>query len=95
MDKVLDRVIGPPPEELRVHDAGRDTIFSIKTAKNKIFNENLALKQQMSDMQRIMEKTSGENSKLRTHIKVLIDDHNGFSPTRGQIRFNVRHGARS
>jgi hypothetical protein len=44
MDKVLDRVIGPVPEEMRAHDMDRDTIHSIKNAKNKILGENFILK---------------------------------------------------
>ena len=33
----------------------------------------------MSDMASIMDKTTGENQKLRSHIKVLIEDRQSYS----------------
>jgi hypothetical protein len=36
----------------------------------------------MAEMQKMMEVTARENQKLRTQIKVLINDHPNLSPTR-------------
>jgi len=82
MDKVLDRVIGPGPESLN-HIMDDQTVSRIKATKNKVINENDMLRQKMQDMQMIMEKTTGENQRLRSHIQVLIGDNGpGSSPER-------------
>jgi hypothetical protein len=39
----------------------RDTVKSIKDSRNKVFQENMDLKDRMSDMASIMDKTTGEN----------------------------------
>ena len=69
MDRVLDKVIGPGPE---FPSQDERTVHGIKVTKNRVINENQRLRIQMSEMARVMEKTTSENQKLRSHIQVLI-----------------------
>ena len=52
----------------------KHTVDNIKHAKKKMVQENFNLKKQMGEMAGILNKTTGENQKLRTHIRVLIED---------------------
>ena len=69
MDKVLDKVIGPGPE---FPSQDERTVQGIKVTKNRVINENQRLRIQMSEMARVIEKTTSENQRLRSHIQVLI-----------------------
>jgi len=73
-EAVLDRVIGPASEDLKASNImDKDTVQNIKEAKRKIQDENEFLKRKMAGMSNILGLTQSENSKLRSHIRVLIE----------------------
>ena len=77
-DAVLDRVIGPASEDLKASNImDKDTVHNIKEAKRKVQDENELLKRKVAGMSTVLGLTQSENSKLRSHIRVLIEGQQG------------------